>query len=59
MLVKTNKQNKEGRDIYLNALTGKEEILPRVGGKYHRWLPSYVFYNIFKRNARVILKTKK
>lgn len=43
MLVKTNKKTRSGRDIYMNALTGKETVLKRATGKHTEKIPDYVF----------------
>ena len=43
MLIKLNKQDKKGNEIYLNKLTGESGRLPHAGGRNAKKMPDYSF----------------
>lgn len=43
MLVKTNKFDKKGDKIYVNAFTGQEQVLSRVRHRKNGKIPSDVY----------------
>lgn len=48
MLIKTNKKNRKGRDIYRDDKTGKNVVLPQGTGRAMSKLPDYVFGTFLK-----------
>lgn len=47
MLIKLNKKDKKGNEIYLNKLTGKSVVLPIARGKKSRRMPNYAFAMLY------------
>lgn len=52
MILKTNKKDKNGKDIYVSAFTGRVVKLMRVVGKHQGKIPDGVYMRFIKPAIR-------